>query len=283
MDSLTLKSPAKLNLFLEVLKKRKDGFHQIRTIFHAIRFYDFIHLKKSRKNGIFIKTNCKELPTDERNLVYKALKTLRSEKDFGGIEVLIDKRIPLASGLGGGSSNAAIALVGANRLWKLGLARTELYEICKQIGSDVPFFISGYASALGEGRGEILRPLSLPRYWFLLVLPPLAISSKKIYSHLQLNLTRKNKNVKMLTCALKKKDISQIAKKLYNRLEETVLSEFPLVKRAKQVLKTAGCKAILVSGSGPAVFALTLSRKEAIETSKSLGVLGWQSLIVRSL
>jgi len=283
MNMLTLKSPAKINFFLEVLKKRKDGFHQIQTVFHAINLYDSICIKKSRRNGIFIKTNCKQLPVDGRNLAYKAAYILKQKYDLEGVELIINKKIPLASGLGGGSSNAATVLMGMNKLWKLGIGSTQLCKISSQLGSDVSFFISKYASALGEGRGEILKSLNLPRYWFLLILPDFGLSSKQIYSGIGLNLTRKNKNVKMLLHALKKKDITQIAKKLYNRLEEKALSEFPLIKKIKQALKTAGLKAVLMSGSGPTVFALTLVRKEAIEAKEHLRALGWRMRVVRSL
>ena len=180
MDRLTLKSPAKINLFLEVLKKRKDGFHQIQTVFHAINLCDSICIKKDKKNGIFVKTNCKSLPTDRRNLAYKAAHILKQRYNLGGMEIAIEKNIPLASGLGGGSSNAATVLAGMNRLWKLGLKKTELYEISNQLGSDVSFFISNYKSALGQGRGEILKPLKLPNYWFLLVFGALILLQRNI-------------------------------------------------------------------------------------------------------
>ena len=167
------------------------------------------------------------MPVDGRNLAYKAAYILKQKYDLEGVELSINKKIPLASGLGGGSSNAATVLMGMNKLWKLGIGSTQLCKISSQLGSDVSFFISKYASALGEGRGEILKPLNLPRYWFLLILPDFGLSSKQIYSGIGLNLTRKNKNVKMLLHALKKKDITQIAKKLYNRLEKKALRESP--------------------------------------------------------
>lgn len=280
MDTLILKSPAKINLFLEILNKRKDGFHNIQTIFHKINLCDSIGIKKVRRDGIFIKTNCKQLPVDKRNLVYMAAELLKRKYKFGGIEITIDKKIPLAGGLGGGSSNAASVLSGINKLWKLGLKKEQLLRMARELGSDVPFFASGYKSALGGGRGEILKPVKLPRYWFLLVLPEIGMSSKEAYNNLRL--TGKNKDVKIPLRALETKDISQIEKKLYNGLEKAAFDKIPLIKKIKRTLKTAGCKAVLMSGSGTTVFALVLTRKEAMEAKKRLRLFKWRMEVVRS-
>lgn len=283
MNALTLKSPAKINLFLEVLKKREDGFHEIETIFQAVTLYDYIKIKKIKKPGIFIKTNCRNLPVDNRNLIYKAVEMLTKKKPLGGIEISLDKRIPLGSGLGGGSSNAASVLLGINKLWKLRLKKAELSEICSQIGCDVQFFLKGYSSALGRGRGEILKPVKVPHFWFLLVMPKFGTSTKEVYTRLQLDLTEKVKNAKIFLSALKKKDITQIGKKLYNRLESVVLEEYPLMKKIKQTLKTAGYKAVLMSGSGSTIFVLTFTRKEAVEAREQMRPLGCKMEVVSSL
>ncbi|MFH1856270.1 MAG: 4-(cytidine 5'-diphospho)-2-C-methyl-D-erythritol kinase [Candidatus Omnitrophota bacterium] len=283
MDKLILKSPAKINLFLEVFKKRKDGFHQIHTLFQAVNFYDSIHIKKSKKNGTFIKTDCRQLPTDNKNIVYRAVEALRQKRDFGGAQITIKKKIPLAAGLGGGSSNAAVVLAGINKLYNLKLSDEELCKIAIKLGSDTAFFSGGYKSAFGRGRGEILEPVELPRYWFLLIFPDFGVSSKEAYEGLELGLTKKNKDAKMLFRALKTKDITQIEKELYNKLEETVFEKFPIMKKTKEIIKTAGYKAVLMSGSGSTFFVLTSTRKEAVAAKERLRFLGWRMQIAGSL
>lgn len=281
MDTLILKSPAKINLFLEVLNKREDGFHNIQTIFQKINFCDSVCITKVSGGGISIKTNCPQLPVDKRNLAYLAAELLKQKYKFGGIEITIDKKIPLCSGLGGGSSNAAAVLSGIDRLYKLGLKGRQLLDIAQELGSDVPFFVSGYKSALAEGRGEILTPLKLPRYWFLLVLPDVGMSSKEAYYNLRL--TRKNKDVRITRRALETKDLTQIERNLYNGLEKVAFAKVPLIKKIKQTLKTAGYKAVLMSGSGTTVFTLVLTRKEAMEAREHLRFLNCRMEVVRSI
>ncbi len=185
--SLRLNSPAKINLFLNVLFKRKDGYHEINTLFERISLFDELTLIPSR-SGIKIITRSKNLPRGPGNICYRAAKLLKNRfKIKKGVLIKIKKRIPIAAGLGGGSSNGASVLLGLNRLWKLGLSKEELLRAGARLGSDVPFFILETPFALGRGRGEILRKIRRPgkKIWHCLVKPPFSISTKAAYKNFE--------------------------------------------------------------------------------------------------
>jgi 4-diphosphocytidyl-2-C-methyl-D-erythritol kinase len=297
VDKLTLRSYAKLNLYLEILNKRTDKFHNLKTLFERIDLCDTITLTSRRDNEINIISSCRELPkVYSQNLAYRAAILLQDVCRINkGVDIRITKRIPIGAGLGGGSSNAAYVLLGLNKLWGLGLSRAKLLTLARRLGSDVPFFIYNSAFALGEAKGDVIRELkSLKglRFWHILVVPGVHVSTPYIYKgwdklvkeaklskkaaltpldRLRLaknknyltGLTRPGYDVKMLILALKKKDLSLVAHTMHNSLQEVTPRFYPAVSRILEALRKLGLKATLMSGSGPAVFAIVSSGKEA--------------------
>ena len=284
MYSIRLKSPAKINLCLKVLRKRKDGFHQIKTVFERIDLCDDIQIKKRADNKIKITCNHPDVPKDDSNLMYKAADLLR--RNFNkedGLDITLKKRIPVASGLGGGSSNAASTLLGLNRLWNLGLNNKKLLSFARKIGSDVPFFVSGSRFALGTGRGDRIKDLPKMRScWHILVVPRKKLSSKEIYSCLNLRLTKNRDNVNMLIYALRKFDLLKLKRYIVNDLEKPAFKTFPKLLDIKKKLKKLGVRASSLSGSGPAIFGITQSREETEQKASRLKSRNWQVFAVRT-
>lgn len=242
-----------------------------------------------------IKLSCDNtaVPDGQNNIAYRAAVLLKNKFNIKyGVNIRIVKRIPVGAGLGGGSSNAAHVLLGLNRLWNLKLGKEKLAGLAKALGSDVAFFIHNCPFAKGEGRGEKISPLNTlnrVRFWHVLVVPKLHVSTPFIYKKWakftgSFELTIPGPNVKMLTSALKKKNLSLISPQLYNDLERITLKAYPVVRRVKEELAVLGLKAILMSGSGPAVFGICSSRKEAVFLSSRLKKkhASWWIFIVRT-
>ena len=273
MRSLTLKSFAKLNLFLKVLNKRPDNYHNIETLFERISLYDTITLRLRSDGIINITCDNPDLPTDEANFCYKSAKVLQDKyKVKEGVDIRIVKRIPVSAGLGGGSSNAATTLIGLNRLWRLNLSLNRLVSLSKQIGCDVPFFIYDSSFAFGLNRGDKIVPLNALkdlRLWHILIVPKITVSTPFVYNKWDAfsGLTTSTHDVKIITSALRIKAVSLLPALLYNGLEDVTLRFYPEVRRVKKKLVHLGLKSILMSGSGPAVFGLVSSRKEAVRVT----------------
>lgn len=265
MNKLILKSPAKLNLYLDVLKKRPDGYHDIRTIFEKIALFDRITLRKEKK-GIRITTNDPRLPLGSGNIAYKAAKAVFGKAGFtGGVSIDIKKAIPVAAGLGGGSSNAACVLAGLNRLYDLGISPAGLVNIGKTLGADVPFFLYGHNFALGTGRGDEIAPIkSNIIIWHIIVSFNFGVATKSVYNDPNLRLTPRAVDVKMSVRSIKKNDIENLATSLYNRLEQVVLQRIKVVGLVKALLLEEGAYSAILSGSGPTLFGITRTRKEAM-------------------
>lgn len=285
MDVINLKSPAKLNLYLRVINKRQDGYHNIETIFERINLCDEIELKKRQDSKIIVSCDYPNVPCDRSNLAYKAAKILKKDfPDVSGIDIIIRKNIPVAAGLGGGSSNAASVLLGLNRLWQLKLGERRLLNYASKIGSDVSFFIKEKSFALGTGRGDGIRILpNIRTFWHILIVPQLKIYSKDIYRGLNLKLTRPKVNVNMLIYALRNSNFNLLQKYIFNVLEHRVLRKYPGIFNIKKELKSLGVKINSLSGSGCAVFGLISSRKEGelirnkLKTHKR-----WKVFVVRT-
>jgi len=281
---LILSSFAKVNLFLKVLNKRQDNFHNLITLFERIDLCDKIVLKM-RKDAL-IKVTCDDpaVPLDESNLCYRSAALLQDK--FGvkkGVDIRIFKKIPVGAGLGGGSSNASTALVGLNRLWKLGISRQRLCRLGAQIGSDVPFFIHDVPFALGLGRGEKIKPLASlkkAKLWHLLAVPRIHVSTPTIYrkfdalkrqKKVRAGLTAPAEGVKILLLSIRKNDLSRIGENLFNSLEPITIRLCSEVRSVKYKLaKLTPEKPILMSGSGPAVFCILNSRREAVFLGRRL-------------
>jgi len=285
MDRLTVCSPAKLNLVLDVLGKRPDGFHELRTIFQRISLADQITLVPNKSKKIRIRCSHPDVPVSPKNLVYKAAEMLSSDFSISeGIDINIIKNIPVAAGLAGGSSNAAAVLLGLNRLWQLGLGSQELVGYASRIGSDVAFFLYDTSYALGTGRGEIIRPLDIKtKLWHVLVTPRVKMLSKDVFTRLKLNLTNKKDNVNILLPFLRKGDLVRLAGSLSNDLEPAILSLRPDFIYLKKKLLDAGATGVCFSGSGPSVFALVTSQKHALSVRAQFDRRYSQSFVVSTL
>jgi len=245
MAEINLKANAKINIFLDVLDKRKDGYHNIKTVFQEISLADSINIKDTSglKGEIVIKTSAPRLPTDRRNLAYRAADIIRKYAGIKrGAEIYIEKKIPVGAGLGGGSSDAACVLKGLNKLWNLKINNRQLCSLGKRIGADVPFFIYG-GRCLGEGIGDILTPLPVgKKEWYVIVYPGFEISTKFVYEQLT---------------EIKKRCI---IKTHYNKLENVVLPLYPEIRIMKEKLKMWGADYSLMSGSGSCVFGVVKDR-----------------------
>jgi len=294
---VTIHSYAKLNLFLEVIRRRKDAYHDISTLFERISLHDTIILSSRLDGKIELTCNSLQVPKDSSNLAYKSAKLLRDAFNIKqGVNIRLIKRIPVGSGMGGGSSNAAAVLLGLNRLWGLKLSKKVLVKYAKTLGSDVPFFIYDCRFAIGSKRGEDIRELSAlktAKFWHCLAIPRLAVSTPLIYTAWDKKKASQNKNealtlpkynVKILTSILKKKDFSLLSQALFNSLEQITVGIYPEVKRVKQAMLAFGSKAVLMSGSGPSVFSVFSSRKEALTVYRQLkSNSSWQVFLTHTL
>jgi len=285
MDRLAVFSPAKLNLVLDVLGKRPDGFHELRTVFERISLADQIILKRTKSGKMRINCAHPQVPLSSRNLALKA--ALMLAQDFSiseGLDINIIKNIPVAAGLAGGSSNAAAVLGGLNRLWQLGLNKAQLANYAARLGSDVPFFLYDLSYALGTGRGELIRPLAIrTKLWHLLVTPRVKMLTKDVFTRLKLSLTNKKDNVNILLPFLRKGDLTGLAGALSNDLEPAILSLRPDFIHLKKKLLDAGAMGVCFSGSGPSVFALAESQKHALNLRARLDKRYTQSFVVSTL
>ncbi|MGB9629133.1 MAG: 4-(cytidine 5'-diphospho)-2-C-methyl-D-erythritol kinase [Thermodesulfobacteriota bacterium] len=251
MDVLRLESPAKINLRLEILRKREDGYHDIRTIFQKISLYDKLLFRLKKEKGISITTDQPRLPVGKENLVYRAAQLMIQKAGFeGGIHIQIEKKIPLGAGLGGGSSNAATTLKALNQLFETNLKEKELMRMGKEIGADVPFFFLRGA-AIGSGIGEKLKEIRLPDLWYILIYPNFEVSTLWAYRNYILTKRKFQINLHQLP-----KNPEEVSKILWNDLEEVVSRRFPQVFRMKEILYSVGAEGALMTGSGPTVFGI---------------------------
>ena len=265
VEKLHLESPAKVNLRLEILRKREDGYHEIRTIFQKISLHDTLHFSLKRRRGIRITADHPGLPTGERNLVYQAVRSILERSDYeGGVDVVIEKRIPLGAGLGGGSSNAATTLKAVNQLLKMNLNRKELKEAGAKIGADVPFFLFE-GSAIGSGVGERLRKITLPSLWYILIYPNFEVSTRWAYQNFILTKTKYHFNLRKLL-----KTPEGIVRLLWNDLEDVVSGKYLEICIMRKMLTSAGAMGAIMTGSGPTVLGIFPGEKKATEACQLL-------------
>ena len=269
--SIVLKSYGKINLGLDVLRRREDGYHEVRMIMQTVGLYDVLTMKKRKDDKIEMTCNLSFLPTDERNLVYKAVKLIKDKYHIkDGVEINLSKRIPVAAGMAGGSSNCAAALKGMNQLFDLGLSIDELCEIGVTLGADVPYCIWG-GTALSEGIGEKLsRVDAMPDCYILIAKPGISVSTAFVYKNLDLPALSKNPDIDGMLECLKEKDLSGICDRLENVLETVTIKEYPIIEKVKKHLMDQGAKGALMSGSGPTIFAIFEDKKTADDAMESL-------------
>lgn len=283
MRSYTLIAPAKINLYLEIIGDRPDGYHELAMILQSIDLADRIEICSISTDVIRINCNHPQVPLDKSNLAYRAAELMAKQfpeafAQYGGVEITVNKRIPVAAGLAGGSTNAAAVLVGIDLLWKLGLTKSELEELGASLGSDVPFCISG-GTVIATGRGEQLSPLpSLDHIYIVLgKYRSLEVSTAWAYKTYRQefgssyirdteNLTARAAAVHSgeIVKAILEKDAVEIAHKMHNDLERVVLPAYPQVLKLRELFATGeGVLGTMMSGSGPSVFALMKSEQQA--------------------
>ncbi len=266
MDRMQLKALAKINLGLDVLRRREDGYHEVRMIMQTVHIFDQIQMEKSREDGIRVRTNLYYLPENENNLAYKAAKLLWEEFGLtGGISIELKKYIPVAAGMAGGSSDAAAVLFGMNRMYDLGLSLEELMQRGVKIGADVPYCIMR-GTALAEGIGEILSPLPpMPPCTILVAKPGIGVSTRFVFENLKADELAFHPDIDAMSEALKHQDLKALAGCMEpgNVLETVTVPAYPVIQKLKDVMKECGAMASLMSGSGPTVFGIFESRQAA--------------------
>jgi len=268
-DCVVVWAPAKVNLYLEVLGKRADGYHEVETLMVPVSLYDTLVFKEDSAGHFLLRCNRPELSTGPDNLVARAAEILRRHTGCTrGARVRLAKRIPLAAGLAGGSTDAAAALAGLNRLWGLGLKNDELAELAARLGSDVPFFFSGPA-AWCTGRGERVEATALPRrLWFVLLCPPFGLSTAEVYRGVRVPEVPLDSGG--MRRALVGGDVREIGSRLHNRLQEAARALRPEVGDYLGRLAALGPAGRLMSGSGSTLFALCQDRRDAARIAREL-------------
>lgn len=271
MERIQLKALGKINLGLDVLGKRENGYHDVRMIMQTVYLYDEVTLEKQQEPGITVTSNLVFLPTDENNIAYRAAKLLLDE--FGeksGVSIDLKKRIPVAAGMAGGSADAAAVLFGMNRLFGWKLSEKELMERGVTLGADVPYCIMR-GTALAEGIGEKLTRLpAMPKCHVLIAKPPINVSTKMVYEKLDSASIVEHPDIDGIIEGLKNKDISRVAGSMGNVLENVTETQYPVITRIKEVMMKGGAMNAMMSGSGPTVFGLFKEHSEARKTAEQI-------------
>lgn len=271
MDKLQLKAYGKINLGLDVIRKRPDGYHDLDMIMQMVDVYDDVILTKKEDDEIVVKTDAAVLSNGKDNLAYMAAKTLMDE--FGinqGLEIKINKRIPIAGGMAGGSSDCATTLIGVNQMFDLGLTKEELMERGVKLGADVPYCILG-GTAIARGIGEILTPLPTPPQCYVIIAkPPVSVSTAFVYGHIRPDEITKRPDIESMASAIKDQDLYKLSSLLYNVMEDVTVPEYPIIQDIKDVMLNGGALNSIMSGSGPTVFGLYDDKQKAEKTVEQL-------------
>lgn len=265
---MQIKAYAKINLGLDVIRRRADGYHEVKMIMQNVDLYDELIIEKNSSSGIVISTNKDFLPVNEDNLVYKAVKLLFDEFNItDGIDIKLIKNIPVAAGMAGGSTDAAATLKAVNQLWNLGLSETELMERGVKIGADIPYCIMG-GTAVSEGIGEILTRIeNCPDCTVLIAKPPVGVSTKYVYQNLKID-ELSHPDIDAIIDGIRNNNLQKIADNLGNVLETVTISLHPVIEDIKKYMIDSGALASLMSGSGPTVFGLFDDKEKAEECAR---------------
>ena len=257
MNRISLKAMAKINLGLDVVGKGPDGYHELRMVMQMINLYDKVNIEKTPKNGIQVETNLSFLPVNENNIVYKAAKLLMDEFHIqDGVKISLEKHIPVAAGMAGGSSDGAAVLFGMNRLFNLRLNKRELMARGVRLGADVPYCLLR-TTALSEGIGEILTTLKpMPDCTIVVAKPAVSVSTKTVFGKLKLDEIRQHPDIDAIVRAINDGDLGAIADHMGNVLETVTIRDYPVIGEIKELMKTMGARGALMSGSGPTVFGI---------------------------
>jgi len=274
MESTWINAPAKINIGLDVIRRRPDGYHEVNMIMQSIRLFDRLTLTKSDQPGIRLSTNLNFLPVDENNLVYRSAKLLMDEFDLkGGLDIQLDKRIPVAAGMAGGSTDAASCLLAMNHLYRLGLSKQKLMERGVTLGADIPYCIMK-GTALSQGIGEKLSPLpKMPDCHVLICKPGIHVSTKFVYTNLVLDQDTVHPDIDYMIDCIRRGDLLDLCNNLGNVLETVTIPAHPEIATIKETMMAEGALGSLMSGSGPTVFGLfddIEKAKHAKEVCKNL-------------
>ena len=273
MNHMRLKALAKINLGLDVLRRKEDGYHEVKMIMQTINLHDQIHMKKIKEDEIRIRTNLYYLPNNENNLAYKAAKMLKDEFHLpGGVLINLKKYIPVAAGMAGGSSDAAAVLFGMNKMYGLKLSMQELMDRGVKLGADVPYCIMR-GTALAEGIGEKLTKLpAMPKCHILIAKPPINVSTKFVYENLHANDLKPEDHppVDIQIEALQEGDLEKLVANMGNVLERVTVPEYPVIDEIRQLMLDSGALGAMMSGSGPTVFGIFTSYAKAKEAYKKV-------------
>lgn len=271
MDKLQLKAYGKINLGLDVIRKRPDGYHDLDMIMQMVDVYDDVIIEKKAGEEIVVKADAAVLSNGKDNLAYMAAKMLFDE--FGiksGVEITIHKRIPIAGGMAGGSSDCATTLIGINEMFNLGLSKQQLMERGVKLGADVPYCVLG-GTAIARGIGEVLTSLPTPPQCHVIIAkPPISVSTAYVYGHIRPDKITKRPDIEQMTLAIKEQDLNKLSDLLYNVMEEVTVSEYPVIEKLKSIMLENGALNSIMSGSGPTVFGLFDDREKAQAAMKAL-------------
>jgi 4-diphosphocytidyl-2-C-methyl-D-erythritol kinase len=251
------KAPAKINLMLDVLHKRPDGYHEVEMVMTMVDLADRLEMVELPRDTIIISSQVGYIPLDEKNLAFQAARLIKDRYDVRkGVHIHLDKKIPVAAGLAGGSSDAAATLRGLSRLWGLHIPVQELQRLGAELGSDVPFCVTG-GTALATGRGEVLHPIpNPPQCWVILAKPPINVSTQEVYTRLKSDQITKHPSASHMIAAIQSGNFHEVCGQLGNVLEDVTLKLHPEVQQIKEAMMRLGADGTLMSGSGPTVFGL---------------------------
>ena len=264
MNSIRLNAMAKINLGLDVTGKRPDGYHELRMVMQMINLYDKIEISKIDRPEIIVETNLSFLPVNENNIVYKAAQLLIDKFHLTqGVRIVLEKHIPVAAGMAGGSSDAATVLYGMNKLFSLGMTKKQMMEEGVRLGADVPYCVLR-TTALSEGIGEILTTLPpMPKCHIVIAKPGISVSTKTVFGKLHVDEIRQHPDIDGIVEAIKAGDLKMIANRLGNTLEEVTVKDYPVIAQIKETMLAQGALGALMSGSGPTVFGIFDDEKKA--------------------
>lgn len=271
MDEISVKALAKINLGLDVVRRREDGYHEVKMIMQTIHLFDRVQLKKKKEAEVTLRTNLSFLPVDENNLAYRAAEMLRTEFDIKeGVEINLEKHIPVAAGMAGGSTDGAAVLYAMNEMFELGLSKQMLMDRGVKLGADVPYCIMR-GTALAEGIGEKLTQLPpMVKCPVLIAKPQISVSTRYVYEHLQLSGQSVHPDIDKLVEKIREKDLEQIGAAMGNILETVTIPEHPEIEAIKSCMIKAGAVNAMMSGSGPTVFGLYATREEAKRATEAV-------------
>lgn len=271
MESITRKAYAKINLGLDVIRRRPDGYHEVKMIMQAVDLWDLLTFKKSSQPGIQMSCLNARLPVDKRNLVYRAAELISQEYGIeDGIEITLKKHIPIAAGMAGGSTDAAAVFWGMNELFELNMTMEQMQELGVKLGADIPYCIMG-GTALSEGIGEKLSKLPSPPSCYLVIAKPdIYVSTKFVYENLKLDEKVVHPDIDGMVEAIRQGSLHGITDRMGNVLETVTIKEYPIIEEIKESMKADGAVNALMSGSGPTVFGVFMKESEAVKAADTI-------------